>query len=183
MYECVTRLTPQRGEPIYSLLRNVTEGRHTPPRELRAELPPALEAIIERAMSVRAKDRYPSVYELGRALFPFASAEGRRQFDDFYNRANSEATRLGGRRPSMESGCTDTQALPHEPVPTWQQRTTHTSARPSGQRRRTKSVSPRKKSLSSALPSSRSRAVLYSLAVGALLVVAALVVVGLALWP
>jgi serine/threonine protein kinase len=183
MYECVTRLTPQRGEPIYSLLRNVTEGRHAPPRELRADLPPVLEAIIERAMSVRTKDRYPSVYELGRALFPFASAEVRRQFDDFYNRANSEATHLGGRCPSMASGCTDTQALPREPAPTWQQRTTHTSARPSGQRRRTKSVSPRKESLSSVLPASRSRAVLYSIAVGALLAVAALVVVGLALRP
>jgi serine/threonine protein kinase len=65
MYECVTQQTPQRGEPIYSLLRNVTEGRHRPPRELRPDLPPALEAIIERAMSVRPKDRFASVHELG----------------------------------------------------------------------------------------------------------------------
>jgi len=52
IYECVTRQTPQRGEPIYSLLRNVTDGRHTPPRELRADLPPALEALIERDYAV-----------------------------------------------------------------------------------------------------------------------------------
>jgi serine/threonine-protein kinase len=188
MYECVTRQTPQRGEPIYSLLRNVTEGRHVPARELRADLPPAFEAIIERAMSVRAKDRYPSVYDLGRALFPFASAEVRRQFDDFYNRADSEATRSdgsGGQLPSMDVDprTAATQALPREPVPTWQQRTTHTSARPSGQRRRTGSASSRRELSSTALPSTRLRTVLYSIAVGALLAVAALVVVGLAVRP
>ena len=190
MYECVTRRTPQRGEPIYSLLRNVTEGRHVPARELRADLPPALEAIIERAMSVRAKDRYPSVYELGRALFPFASAEVRRQFDDFYNRTGSETRQSDSfpwQRPSSQTEVDPrsaaTQDLPREPTPTWQRRTTHTSVRPSGQRLRTGSASSRSESPSSSLPSSRSRTVLYSIAVGALLAVAALVVFGLVVRP
>ena len=180
MYECVTQRTPQRGEPIYTLLRNVTEGRHAPPHELRTDLPTALESIIERAMSVRPTDRYASVHELGRALFPLATADGQRQFDDFYNRTDPEAKwpeNSAGRRQGSGTHvpCAATQLVPREPAPTWQQRTTHTSARPT--RRRSQS--------GTALPvrgpdSGRRRTLIYSLALGAFLVVVALVVVGLA---
>jgi len=182
MYECVTLQTPQRGLPIYTLLRNVTEGRHRPARELRADLPPAFEAVIERAMSVRPKDRFLSVHELGRALFPLASAEGQRQFDDFYNRADAEAkwpesSGWRSQRTGSDVPAAATQPLPREPVPTWQQRTTHTSAHSHKRRSRSGSVSTAKEG-----PSSRSRALIYSIAVGAVLAAAALVVVGLAVW-
>jgi serine/threonine protein kinase len=180
MYECVTQQTPQRGLPIYSLLRNVTEGLHAPPRELRTDLPPTLEAIIERAMSVRPKDRFPSVHELGRALFPLASAEGQRQFDDFYNRADPDGKwpeSSGWRRQgtAAEARIAATQALPREPVPTWQQRATRTSAR-AGKRRSGSSST-------SGASAGRSRVVLYSIAVGAVLAVATLVVIGFAIRP
>jgi serine/threonine-protein kinase len=177
MYECVTQQTPQRGEPIYSLLRNVTEGRHRPPRELRADLPPALEAIIERAMSVKPEDRFASVYELGQALFPFASEESQREFDDFYHRAEAETKwpeSSGWHRQGTDAGvrAVATQSLPREPVPTWQQRTTHTSVRPANRLSRSGPITQQ-------APAGRSRVLLYSLAVGAVLAVAALVVVGL----
>jgi serine/threonine-protein kinase len=177
MYECVTQQTPQRGEPIYSLLRNVTQGRHRPPRELRADLPPALEAIIERAMSVRPKDRFASVYELGRAMFPFASEASRREFDDYYNHTDGESkwpesSGWGRQHAEAEARAAATQPLPREPVPTWQRRTTHTSTRGG--------VSRRSKSLSTPAASGRSRVVIYSIAVGAVLAVAALVGVGFA---
>ncbi len=183
MYECATGQTPQRGEPIYTLLRNVTEGRHAPPRKLRADLPPALAAIIERAMSARPKDRYQSVHELGRALFPFASTEGQRQFDDFYNRTDPEAKWPAGSDGQCERGEPDTracatQSVAREPVPTWQRRTTHTAAGPAAGRRRSSRTS-----WAGNEPMGRSRAVLYSLAVGAVLAVGALVVAGLAIWP
>lgn len=181
MYECVTQQTPQRGEPIYSLLRNVTEGRHRPPRELRPDLPPALEAIIERAMSVRPMDRFASVHELGRALFPFASEESQREFDDFYHRAEIETTwpeSSGWRRQGSDSGAraAATQALPRDPVPTWQRRTTHTSAHPARRRSRSRPST-------QMAPTGRSRFLLYALAVGTVLAVAALVWVVLALRP
>jgi serine/threonine-protein kinase len=190
MYECLTRQTPQRGEPIYSLLRNVTEGRHIPAQELRADLPPALDAIIERAMRVRPKDRFSSTYELGRALFPFASEEVRRQFDDFYNRTESGARRsdsFGIRRPSsqteVDARASATRPLPREPTPTWQQRTTHTSARPSGQRRGAGAAPLQRELPSSSRSPSRARSVLLSIALGALLAVAALLVMGLIVRP
>jgi hypothetical protein len=168
----------------------VTEGRHIPAQELRADLPPALDAIIERAMSVRPKHRFSSTYELGRALFPFASEEVRRQFDDFYNRTESGARRsdnLGTRRSSGQAESDGrgaaTQALPRKSTPTWQQRTTHTSARPSRQRRGA-GAAPRQRELpSSSRSSSRARSVLLSIALGALLAVAALLVMGLIVRP
>lgn len=180
MYECVTRRTPQRGLPIYSLLRNVTEGRHAPPGALRADLSPAFEAIIERAMSVRPKDRYPSVHELGRALLPLASAEAQRQFDDFYNRADVEEKSpksFGWRHQHADADAraAATRPLPRDPVPTWQKRTTHTSARPDRRKSRSGPVSNAKDG-----PSGRSRTLLYSLALGAILAVAALAAVGFA---
>jgi serine/threonine protein kinase len=182
MYECVTRQTPQRGLTIHKLLRNVAEGRHAPPSSLRADLPPAFEAIIERAMSVWPKDRFPSVHELGRALFPLASADGRRQFDDFYNRADVEAKwpeSPGWRRQHEGSDApATTQALAREPVPTWQQRTTHTSVRP-GKR----GGAVRSAMADNAGRFGRSRILLYSIALGALLTVAALVVFVLAVRP
>jgi serine/threonine-protein kinase len=182
IYECVTRRTPQRGLPIYTLLRNVTEGRHRPPRELRADLPPAFEAVIERAMSVRPKDRFPSVHELGRALFPLASAERQRQFDDFYNRADAEAkwpesSGWSPQRNDSDTPVAATRPLPRESVPTWQQRATHTSAGPAKRRSRSGPVLAVRDG-----PARRSRTLLLLIALGAVLAAAALVVAGLALW-
>ena len=181
LYECVTQQTPQRGEPIYSLLRNVTDGRHRLPRELRADLPPALEAIIERAMSVKPKDRFASVHELGQALFPFASDESQRDFDDFYNRPDNETKWPGSSGWQRQGADADgraaaTQSLPRDPVPTWQQRTTHTSAHSAKRRIRSAPTTAGPEA-----PAGRTRALLYSLALGAVLALATLVVVGLAL--
>jgi serine/threonine-protein kinase len=139
MYECVTQRTPQQGQPLYRLLRNVSNGEHALPHLLRPDLPAGFESIIETAMSVRPKDRFPSVYELGQALCPFASIEGRHQFDDFYNRTDSSSTvsaapsETGGSRLAPSTAAT--RRLPAEQPHTWQHRTTRTSVRPAGHAR------------------------------------------------
>jgi serine/threonine-protein kinase len=174
LYECVTGRTPQRGERIHNLLRNVSEGRHAPPRHLRKDLPPELEAIIERAMAVKVKDRFPSVYELGRALFSFASAEGRRQFDDFYNRVEGSSD-AGEAKVAVAASAPATHHLARAPVPSWQSRTTRTSQRPGGRQRGAGEVM-----RTHPARSGRSRRVLWSILLGALIVaVAAVAVVGL----
>jgi serine/threonine protein kinase len=150
MYECLTQRTPQQGEPIYSLLRNVTVGCHVMAHRLRADLSPAFETIIERAMRVRPEERFPSVRALGQALFPFASLESQREFDDFYNRsdpvppapdcAGSKAPPPG--QPIVFSSKTVT--LPREPVHSWQSQATRTSDRPAGKTRRSRQSSNQK---------------------------------------
>jgi serine/threonine-protein kinase len=129
MYECVTGQTPHRGQPIYMLLRRVAEGVHEPLRVLRPDLPRELEAIIERAMRIKPRDRFPSVQDLGRALFPFASQDLQLRFDDFYHRVDEDRWPVssGWRKSATTAG---TVVLPRKPVPTWQRRTTHTSSRP-----------------------------------------------------
>ncbi|MBN2575754.1 MAG: serine/threonine protein kinase [Deltaproteobacteria bacterium] len=184
MYECVTQQTPHQGLPIHTLLREVTLGHHTPARELRSDLPAALEAIIERAMSVRPKDRFPSVYELGRALFSFASSEGQRRFDDYYHAgfAASRPSRPGASRATPAVGPVPDEAAtlrgePGRPA-TWQAQTTRTSVRRMGGRRLTELAD------GPAAPSDRrSRRVLRSVVLGAVLAVMVLAGLLLVLRP
>jgi serine/threonine-protein kinase len=180
MYECVTQRTPQQGQPIYTLLRNVAQGSHIPPRELRADLPPALAAIIQRAMSVRPKERFGSVYELGRAIFRFASAAEQQQWSDYYRaeagESRPEPTGRARKTPVPGPEAPATLRQPDEPLPAWQARTTRTSARGPAWGRR-----------SGAWPADapaalRSRKVLYSVVVGAAVAVAALAILLLAFY-
>ena len=55
------------------LIRAINNGEFPRPRAYR-ELPESLEAIILRAMHREPAQRFPSVRNLGRALWPFAGA-------------------------------------------------------------------------------------------------------------
>ncbi len=190
MYECVTQRTPQQGEVIYTLLRNVTEGRHVRPSSLRPDLPVALESVIERAMQVRPDDRFPSVYELGRALFPFSSPEGQGQFASFYRRVDA-----GHRLPacaalSALSEAPGTVRLPREPARTWQRRSTRTSPRESQARRgpaaKTRADRPGRSARAAPVsprPASVFRSLLLPIALGVLLAIAAFLFPRLLLGP
>ncbi|HVR60903.1 MAG TPA: serine/threonine-protein kinase [Polyangia bacterium] len=73
LYECVTGRRAFDGDSLYAVLKAVGDGIYTPPRVLRADLPAALEATIARALDARPGARFPSVWDLGAALLPFAS--------------------------------------------------------------------------------------------------------------
>jgi len=174
MYECVTQRTPQpSGLPMYDLLRRVAAGRHDPLSALRPDLPPAFTAIIERAMSVSPENRYRSVHELGRALFPFASAECHCQYDDYFRMGSTPAEASPCRR-EHQSVEAPTLEQPEPPVPAWQSEETRTSVRRDPRRR---SGPGRMPVASTEGPTSRKMA--YSVAIGA--VVAAAVLGGLLL--
>jgi serine/threonine protein kinase len=189
MYECVTQRPPHKGEPMFTLLRNVSEGHHALPHELRLDLPPELEAIIERAMRVRPRDRFPSVYLLGRALFPFASIEGQRQFDDFYNggeisdRSSAVSLERKTDKERVSPNVLVTERLPSNPAPTWQKKPTRTSTRPSGSKQRVRRPSSSIELDVSNARSSRLRMVIYSVALGAILAIATLIIAGLLIRP
>jgi serine/threonine-protein kinase len=169
MYECLTQRTPQQGLAMYDLLRAVAEGRYPRLAELRPDLPSTFAAIVARAMSLRPQERFSSVYELGQALFPFAGPESQRPFDDYY-RGGPEPARL---TPTRREGAAVLPAVspavtlrePATPVPAWQARATRTSSR--------RGRAHRPLAAQGARASSGSRAVAYSVAIGA--VVAAVV--------
>jgi serine/threonine-protein kinase len=134
IYEAVTQRTPHQDEPVYQLLKNVIEGRWQPPHVYRPDLLPAFEAIILRAMQLRPEDRFPSAFEMGRALFPFASSRVKRQFDEYYNGAGSLSLpgpegkiATGGAAKEVDLRAIPTEVLPQEEVPNWQKMATHTA--------------------------------------------------------
>jgi serine/threonine-protein kinase len=80
LYECATGKKPFLAESVYEILRAIMTRPVAAPSALRADLPAAFDAVVMRAMSRAARDRYPSVAALGLALLPLASAEARERW-------------------------------------------------------------------------------------------------------
>ena len=79
LYETLTGQQPHasRGDSLMQLVHAIARGDFPPPRALRPDLPVELEAVILRAMSLSAADRFESMRAMGAALTPFASERGR----------------------------------------------------------------------------------------------------------
>ncbi len=73
LYQCVTGRTPFRGDTLMELLGALARGSFQPPRAIRPEISPALERVIVRAMALEAKDRFPSLREMGAAMLALAA--------------------------------------------------------------------------------------------------------------
>jgi serine/threonine protein kinase len=74
LYECVTgRPAFDTRDDMATIFDNIVKGRRTPAGELRADLPEALERIIDRATDRDPAARFPSVRALGKELLAFAS--------------------------------------------------------------------------------------------------------------
>jgi serine/threonine-protein kinase len=84
LYECLTGVRPFEGESLFVVFQAIVAGNPTPPRQLRPGLDPTLEAIVLRAMNTNPARRFPSVDELGRALWPFATERGRMLWQDAF---------------------------------------------------------------------------------------------------
>jgi serine/threonine-protein kinase len=83
LYECATGKLPFHDfVSIEALMVAITKGGAPPPSALRPGLPPAFDAIVGRAMSLAPEERFPSVVELGAALYPFAGDRARALWSD-----------------------------------------------------------------------------------------------------
>jgi tetratricopeptide (TPR) repeat protein/tRNA A-37 threonylcarbamoyl transferase component Bud32 len=65
LYELLTRRPPFRGDSELQTLRLITEGRLLPPRRLRANTPPELDAICSKCLETEPNRRYHSARDLG----------------------------------------------------------------------------------------------------------------------
>jgi serine/threonine-protein kinase len=77
LYEALVGRRAHDGEHALEVLHNIASGIFRPPRDVRPELPVALEKILLRMLSLDAVARYRSLLEVGRALLPFASEKAR----------------------------------------------------------------------------------------------------------
>jgi serine/threonine protein kinase len=72
LYELVTAQRLFKGPTEYATMAAVVDGEIPPPSRLRADIPPALDAIILRALSRKAADRYQTAEDFRAAVEAFA---------------------------------------------------------------------------------------------------------------
>jgi serine/threonine protein kinase len=75
LYELLTGQVPFRGRSVLDTLEQVRSQPPRPPRELRPDVPPALEAVCLRCLAKAPADRYPSAQALADDLHRFAQGE------------------------------------------------------------------------------------------------------------
>jgi tRNA A-37 threonylcarbamoyl transferase component Bud32 len=92
IYEALTRRRAFDGDTLYELLKKHVEEQPPKIRALRPEVPPALEAVVERALAKKASERYQSAAEVRQAL--------RVALPNFSDSRDS----LGGSRPGTGPG-------------------------------------------------------------------------------
>jgi serine/threonine-protein kinase len=73
MYQCAAGAVPFEAPTLIALLTKIVTGGAPPPSARREGVPPDLDAVIMRAMAHARDDRYPSMRDFGRALWPLAS--------------------------------------------------------------------------------------------------------------
>jgi len=137
LYECWTGQRAFPGEQALDVLRRVAAGEIAPPRALRPDLPPTLEAIVVRALRREPGERHESVIALGRALMPFASLRASVLWSGTFGVTPPPSSRPGepapvGRAPETPWPARggDTVALPQPPS------APPTAARPAARARR-----------------------------------------------
>src|SRR5262249_19595138 len=78
LYEVLTGRPPFKGGEVAEVLRQVCEEEPGPPRQARAEVPPALEALCLKALAKRPEERHDSASELARQVQQWLAASAER---------------------------------------------------------------------------------------------------------
>ena len=74
LYEMIVGRPPFEAATIYELIHAVHDTMPAPPSLVVARVPPAIDAIIARALAKRPDDRFGSAAEMAAALQPFSSS-------------------------------------------------------------------------------------------------------------
>jgi serine/threonine protein kinase len=110
MFECLTGRRPYDGDNLFVVFQGIVGGQPTRPRDLRADIPAALEEIVLRAMKSDAKARFASIEDFGRAMLPFASSRARVIWE--------EAFAVGGTGETIPPGRPSIAVMPTPSPPT-----------------------------------------------------------------
>ena len=121
LYECLTNARPFEGETLFMVFQAIVAGSPIPLRQHRPELDPELEAVVLRAIESEPARRFPSVEDLGRALWRFASERSRMLWRDAFGPLAPGAAGAPARRPiAIETALDSTprSATPPRRLPT-----------------------------------------------------------------
>ena len=102
-YECVTGVLPFVSENVVALLHEVSRGVQRPPSMHAAELPPAMDRILLRALSADPRERYEDLEALTDELLPFASQRAAESYRALVERDPSDFEAGGERRLASET--------------------------------------------------------------------------------
>lgn len=115
LYEMVTGERPFEGQSITTIMYKIVHETPIPPRKLDVTIHPGLSAVIEKALSKSADDRFPNGETLVRALQEYKTASLSnvntlgQPTGDFPGLVDTNATYDARPRPS--------QSVPSQPVP------------------------------------------------------------------
>jgi tRNA A-37 threonylcarbamoyl transferase component Bud32 len=76
LYQLLIGRVPFPGRGVLEVLRKVTEEEAAPPRALRADIDPRLEAVCLKAMAKRIEDRFGGMEEMAAALAAYLDGAG-----------------------------------------------------------------------------------------------------------
>jgi len=77
LYDCAVGRPPFEGETLLELLKKIAVAEVAAPRSVRPEISPELEHAIQRAMSSDPAQRFDTLRDLGRAIWPLADERTR----------------------------------------------------------------------------------------------------------
>ncbi|HEX3343585.1 MAG TPA: protein kinase [Polyangiaceae bacterium] len=94
LYQCATGTLPYEAPTMFALLAKIVAGGAPSPSTRRPGIVPELDAVILRAMALSRNDRFPTMRELGRALWPLASPVAQAIWSEEFGDPEEIAARL-----------------------------------------------------------------------------------------
>jgi serine/threonine-protein kinase len=114
LYECATGARPFEAPSSYELMHAIMTAPITRPSALVPTLSRQFDAVVLRALSRDASERFASVRAFGAALLPFAPAAVRARFAEEFAPAAADG---GEELPAADGGGTVASTLPDRPAP------------------------------------------------------------------
>jgi serine/threonine-protein kinase len=112
LYEMLTGQPPYLGESIPQLCAALLHDDPIPLRQHRPEIPEGLDHAVLRCLMKDRNQRFPTVFELGRALLPFAHPESRIHVERAERVLRVSDATVSGLAPSALSPMTDRMSFP-----------------------------------------------------------------------
>jgi serine/threonine-protein kinase len=86
LYEGATGRRPFEGTSLMDLVDKIITGKYEPASKVWPAVPSQLSRVISRAMSMSVNERYTSLWAMGTALLPLASAHDRDRWTESFAR-------------------------------------------------------------------------------------------------
>jgi len=100
LYEAVTGRRAHDGDHALEVLHNIANGIFRAPRQVRPDLPIAIESILLQMLALDAGARFPTLMEAGRALLPHAGEKARVTLRDVFLHGGGDRTGTGAVLPA-----------------------------------------------------------------------------------